>query len=312
MNITVCRDLSDAVALYLPQRLYLKSFAKLNISVQLPTHKVHGKAISNWELMEKLRKMIQPDSFSILKVSKHSSEVIRYEAELENRDKLERVLSRLEDRIVQLNDYPEPLKVRVSEAKSDFPSRHSWDSFFRDATDMDEMKPGERPDTVHIVNLPIRWFVSDRDRDDDSPPSENLFKKVFEKYGSIRQVDIPAADPFRMQMKAAMRGITVSPQDAQVYFEGYIQYSEYVSFVRCMDALRGRKLLRKKDDIAEWCGIKVDFDKSKHMTDAAVKRRAIVRERLAARQKAKDDEERLEKERLAKREAKERYEDGFT
>ncbi|KAL0870345.1 hypothetical protein ABMA27_005356 [Loxostege sticticalis] len=306
MNITVCRDTSDAVALYLPQRLYLKSFAKINISVQLPTHKVHGKAISNWDLMEKLRKMIQPDSFSVLKVSKHSAEVIRYEAELENRDKLVRVLSRLEDRIVQLNDYPEPLKVRVSEAKSDFPSRHSWDSYFRDATDMDEMKPGERPDTVHITNLPIRWFVSDQDLNEDSPPSEKLFKKVFEKYGDIRQVDVPAADPFRMQMKSAIRGITLSPQESEVYFEGYIQYSEYVSFVRCMDALRGRKLLRKKDDVAEWCGIKVDFDKSKHMTDAAVKRRAIVRERLLARQKAKDEEERIERERVAKREAKER------
>lgn len=306
MNIQVCRDTSDAVALYLPQRLYLKPFAKLNISVQLPPHKVHGKSISNWELMEKLRKMIQPDSFSILKVAKHSSEVIRFDAELEQRDRLERVLARLEDRVVQLNDYPDPLKVKVSEAKLDFPSRHSWDSFYRDATDMDEMKPGERPDTVHIANIPIRWFVHERDHDDDAPPSESIFKKVFEKYGNIRQVDVPAADPFRMQMKVSMRGISTPPQDSALYFEGYIQFSEYVGFVRCMDALRGKKLLRKKDDIAEWCGIHVDFDKTKHMTDAAVKRRGIVRERLLARQRAKEDEDRQEKEKASKREAKER------
>ncbi|CAB3244135.1 unnamed protein product [Arctia plantaginis] len=306
MNIQVCRDLSDAVALYLPQRLYLKSFAKLNISVQLPSNKVHGKSISNWELMEKLRKMILPDNFSVLKVTKHSSESIRFDAELESRDKLERVIARLEDRIVQLKEYPDQLKVRVCEAKSDFPTRHDWDSFFRDATDMDEMKPGERPDTIHISNLPIRWFVNDKEPDEDAPPSESIFKKAFEKFGSIRQVDVPAADPFRMQMKSTMRGITTPPQDAALYFEGYIQFSEYVSFVRCMDALRGRKLLRKCDDIGEWCGIKIDFDKTKHMTDAAVKRRAIVRERLLARQKAKDEEEKLEKERIAKREAKER------
>ncbi|XP_034833211.2 A-kinase anchor protein 17A isoform X5 [Maniola hyperantus] len=312
MSIHVCRDISDAVALYLPQRLYLKSFAKLNISVQLPPHKVHGKAISNWELMEKLRKMIQPDSFSILKVSKHSSEVIRFDAELENRTKLERVLARLEDRIIQLNDYPDPLKVKVSECKSDFPSRHSWDSFFRDATDMDEMKPGERPDTIHIRNLPIRWFVHERDRDEDALPSESLFKKVFEKYGPIRQVDVPAADPFRMQMKAAMRGITTPPQDSSLYFEGYIQFSEYAGFVRCMDALRGRKLLKRSEDLAEWCTIYVDFDKTKHMTDASVKRRSIVRERLTSRQKAKDEEERQEKEKIAKREAKERQKETVT
>lgn len=306
MSIQVCRDTSDAVPLYLPQRLYLKSFAMLNISVQLPAQKVHGKSLSNWELMEKLRKMIQPDSFSLLKVTKHSSEVIRFDAELENRQKLERVLSRLEDRIVQLNDYPDPLKVKVSEAKSNFPSRHDWDSFFRDASDMDEMKPGERPDTIHIKNLPIRWFVHERDRDEDAAPSESLFKKIFEKYGSIRQVDVPAADPYRMKMKSQMRGITTPPQESAAYFEGYVQFVEYTSFIRCMDALRGRKLLRKNEDISEWCHIVVDFDKTKHMTDASVKRRAIVRERLITQQKTKDLEEKLEKEKQAKREAKER------
>ncbi|XP_021193945.3 A-kinase anchor protein 17A isoform X1 [Helicoverpa armigera] len=306
MNIQVCRDPSDAVALYLPQRLYLKSFAKINISVQLPSHKVHGKSISNWELMEKLRKMILPDSFSMLKVSKHSSEVIRFDAELESRDNLDRVLARLDDRVVQLKEYPDQLKVRVSEAKSEFPSRHDWDSFFRDTTEMDEMKPGERPDTIHISNLPIRWFVHERDKDEDALPSESLMKKIFEKFGAVRQVDIPASDPYRMQMKSTIRGITTPPQDAALYFETYIQFSEYVGFVRCMDALRGRKLLRKRDDIAEWCGIKVEFDKTKHMTDAAVKRRSIVRERLTSRQLAKENEEKAEKERIAKREAKER------
>ncbi|KAJ2949575.1 hypothetical protein O0L34_g15493 [Tuta absoluta] len=306
MNIQVCRDTSDAVALYLPQRLYLKPFAKLNISVQLPPHKVHGKSISNWELMEKLRKMIQPDAFSVLKVMKHSSDMIRFDAELDQRDRLERVLARLEGRIIQLNDYPDPLKVKVSEARLDFPTRHSWDSFFRDASDMDEMKPGERPDTVHIANLPIRWFVHDRDCDEDAPPSESIFKKVFEKYGNIRQVDVPASDPFRMQMKSSMRGISTPAADAALYFEGYVQFSEYVGFVRCMDALRGKKLLRKKEDISEWCGMRVDFDKTKHMTDAAVKRRSIVREKLAARQRAKAEEEKAEKEKISKKEARER------
>lgn len=308
MNIQVCRDPSDAAALYLPQRLYLKSFAKINISVQLPSHKVqvHGKSISTWELMEKMRKMILPDIFSVLKVSKHSSEVIRFDAELESRDNLDRVLARLDDRVVQLKDYPDQLKVRVCEAKSDFPNRHDWDSFFRDASEMDEMKPGERPDTIHISNLPIRWFIHPRDEDEDALPSESLVKKIFEKFGSVRQVDIPASDPYRMQMKTSMRGITIPPQNAALYFETYVQFSEYVGFVRCMDALRGCKLLRKRDDIAEWCGIKVDFDRTKHMTDAAVKRRSIVRDRLVLRQQAKENEEKAEREKIAKKEAKER------
>ena len=40
------------------------------------------------------------------------------------------------------------LKIRAAEAKSNFPTRYDWDSFFRDAKHMNEMKAGERPDTV--------------------------------------------------------------------------------------------------------------------------------------------------------------------
>ena len=45
-----------------------------------------------------------------------------------------------------------------------------WNNFFRDASDMDETKPGERPDTVHIQNLPCKFFnIGDSIR-----PSEGL------------------------------------------------------------------------------------------------------------------------------------------
>lgn len=44
---------------------------------------------------------------------------------------------------MKLSGYPEVLKIRAVEAKSMFPSRHDWDSFFRDAKNMNEMKAGE-------------------------------------------------------------------------------------------------------------------------------------------------------------------------
>ena len=59
--------------------------------------------------------------------------------------------------------------VRAAEAKLNFPTRHDWDSWFRDAKNMNEMKPGERPDTVHFKDLPSRWFANKRDKDKDSP-----------------------------------------------------------------------------------------------------------------------------------------------
>lgn len=67
-SIGVCSDTSDAVELLEAQGLYVKPVAKLNISVQLPQLKSPGSSISNWEVMEKLKKMIKPDSFLVLKV----------------------------------------------------------------------------------------------------------------------------------------------------------------------------------------------------------------------------------------------------
>lgn len=68
MNIQTIKNVSDCVPLYLPHSLYLKPLARFNISVQLPTS-ITGKTISNWDVMENLRKMISPEQFSVLKVS---------------------------------------------------------------------------------------------------------------------------------------------------------------------------------------------------------------------------------------------------
>lgn len=70
MNIQTIRNVEDCVPLYLPHSLYLKPKTGLNISVSLPTpEKQSGKTISNWDVMEKLREITKPDSFSVLKVS---------------------------------------------------------------------------------------------------------------------------------------------------------------------------------------------------------------------------------------------------
>jgi len=38
--------------------------------------------------------------------------------------------------------------------------RYDWDSFFIENKEMNEMKPGERPDTIHVQNLPTKWFIN--------------------------------------------------------------------------------------------------------------------------------------------------------
>lgn len=60
---------SDLQLLYAPLSLYLKPLANLTISINLPSN-VTGKTISNFDVMDKLRQMILPDTFSLLKVIK--------------------------------------------------------------------------------------------------------------------------------------------------------------------------------------------------------------------------------------------------
>ncbi|GAB0086659.1 uncharacterized protein DMENIID0001_007600 [Sergentomyia squamirostris] len=306
MQIQTIRNVSDCVPLFLPHSLYLKPVAKINISVPLPAAVV-GKNISNWDVMEKLRSMIEPEKFSVLKVSKSTLEFIRLEAEVEDRAKLKNVVARIDGRQIKLANFSEHVRVRASEAKDDFPTRHDWDTFFRDARDMDEMKAGERPDTIHISNLPITWFCPRHMENADNPkPSESIFKRIFEKFGDVRCVDIPICDPYRPKMKTHLTGLKTFSFDNDVYFEGYVQFSEYLSFVKAMDEFRGMKLIKKDGDKNLAVTISVNFDKSKHLSETSIKRRRIVRERLISKERADEEENRKKQRELEAKKERER------
>lgn len=147
--------------------------------------------------------------------------MIRFDAELEERSRLKPVIARLDGNAIKLTGYSENGRIRASEAKDNFPKRHDWDSFFRDARNMDEKKSGERPDTIYFSNLPIRWFCPRHmENEDHVKPSESIFKRIFEKFGSVRAVDIPVCDQFRKDMKTHMSGMKMYSFDQDLYFEG--------------------------------------------------------------------------------------------
>ncbi|TGZ47632.1 uncharacterized protein [Temnothorax longispinosus] len=272
-----CRDLSDIVPLYPSHALYLKPLAKVNVSVTLPQLKTPGKTISTWEVMEKIRALILPDEFESLKVAKSTLEFIRLEGDLRDRCRLPRVLARLDLQQLNLAGFPNVLKVRAAETKDDFPTKHSWNSYFRDAKHMNELKAGERPDTIHITGLPVKWFSEDN----ASVPSESLVTKIFQKWGTLRRLDVPAADRYRSRMRLGNNIHKFSYEDG-LFFDVYVQYVEYMDFVRAMDALRGMKLLKKDGQNSLTATIKVDFDKTKHMSDSSVSHREFERRRLIA------------------------------
>lgn len=244
-SISTCNDLTDVVELFEHQGLYLKPIARVNICVQLPQLKEPGKSISNWEVMEKIRYMAKPDHFIILKVVKSTLEFIRFEGELENKNLVKTIISRLDTKSIKLSGFPDVLKVRAAEAKISFPTRHDWDSYFRDAKNMNEMKPGERPDTIHLKDLPCKWFANKKDKEKDKP-SEYIFRKVLETFGEVRAIDMPMLDPYRKEMNTGTIQTFTFGQD--LTFEAFVQFSEYIGFVKAMNSFRGMKLLHKSED----------------------------------------------------------------
>lgn len=158
--------------------------------------------------MERVKEMARPLTFPVFKVAKSSLDFIRFEAEVENYGLMDTALAKLDMKTIKLSGFEEQLKVRAAEAKPPFPTRHDWDSYFKDNKNMNEMKAGERPDTIHLQNLPTKWFLNAYDRSGlaRDKPNDYVLKKVFQTFGDIREVDIPTLDPYRYQI----------PQDHQI------------------------------------------------------------------------------------------------
>lgn len=238
----VCNDISDVTELSEYHRLYLKPIAKLNISVELPVLNTPGKSISNWEVMERLKSIISPDAFLVIKVAKSSLEMVKFEGEIENKDKIKKHVGKLDGRTIKLSGFSESLKVKATEFKSKDPTKHDWDSFFRDA-DMDEMKQGERPDTIHLKDLPCRWFASKPKKDQ---PNEDVIREVFDHFGRVNVIDIPCLNPCNKE--SGESGFIQTFTFGQDFlFEAFIQFKEYSGFVKAMNALRGMKLMLMED-----------------------------------------------------------------
>ncbi|KAM8856391.1 A-kinase anchor protein 17A [Spinachia spinachia] len=301
---TIVHDTTEAVCFSSEYNLYLKPIAKMTISVALPQLKLPGKSISNWEVMERIKAMVAPEQFSALRISKSTMDFIRFEGEVENKTVVKSLLSRLDGKTIKLSGFTDVLKVRAIENKVDFPTRHDWDSFFRDAKDMNESLPGERPDTIHLEGLPCRWFSQKESLYPDRP-SEDVLISVFETFGKVRHVDIPMLDPYREEMLD--KNFNTFSFGGHLNFEAYVQFQEYDGFTKAMDTLRSMKLMLKGDDgKAVACNIKVSFDTSKHLSELALKRRNLERLKLQELERQREEQKRQEKEDEERRKEEER------
>lgn len=139
--------------------MYLKPIARINITVPIPpSMRVTGAQIPSWEIMDKIRELILPDEFVFLRLLKSTGELFRFEGELESKAIARSCLTRLDNTLIRLETSGNEFRLRAAEAKLPYPTRTEWETFFRETKGMNETKPGERADTIHIEGLPIRWF----------------------------------------------------------------------------------------------------------------------------------------------------------
>lgn len=110
---TIVHDTTEAVCLSSQYNLYLKPIARMTVSVALPQLKLPGKSISNWEVMERVKAMVAPEQFSVLRISKSTMDFIRFEGEVENRAVVKGLLGRLDGKSIKLSGFTDVLKVRL-------------------------------------------------------------------------------------------------------------------------------------------------------------------------------------------------------
>lgn len=271
------------------QHLYLKPMAIIKITVTLPKMTIPGQSISNWDLMERLKRAIDPIQMDSCKVRESNRDSVIFEAELLSLGIMQKTMKILDGYSMKVPGFAEALKVATKEAKLDFPSRHDWDVWFM-KNKMNEMKPGERPDTVYLAKIPVKWFC---DGSTDLP-SERRLRVAMEAFGAVRQVDIPICDPLRTQMNPKLSGIQQKGfglgQD--VFFEAYVQYMEYKGFATAMDSLRNRKWAKRIDGRFFQALIKVDFDRSRHLSEVQIAKRQEERRSIEMEKLRQEEEER--------------------
>ncbi|CAJ0599412.1 unnamed protein product [Cylicocyclus nassatus] len=282
------------------QDLYLSPIARIDISIKLPKFTIPGQSISNWDLMERLKKGIAPLEFASIRVTESSLEGVSLEADLVSKKIMRQVMKILDSLTVKVSGFSDPVRVRATEARCDFPRRHDWDLFFM-KNKLDESKPGERPDTVYLEKIPIKWFA---EKGCDKP-NEHLFRTAMETFGKVRLVDIPSLDDLRKEMSPQISGIKPKAfsfgQD--VFFEAFVQYTEYAGFAQAMVSFQNMKWTKKIDGKVFHANVKVDFDRTRHLSDSSVKRRQAEREKILAERRRLVEEE---KRRIAEEEAKAR------
>lgn len=290
------------LAFYQPAGLFLKAEAKVFIEVKLPEIKVSGFSISNWEVMEKIKSLSKPEEFQSLRVVNYTREMIQFEGEFDSLRAMRKVILLLNGKSMKLSGFTELMKIRAKRAEPAYPTRREWEDYFaeRGVPSFDEGKPGERPDTVQIMGLPVKWFTS-KHSEDPQKPCPRILTLAFQKFGKVRQIGIynPSSSS---QQSGSFSSFGPGAGLRFLHFDAYIQYEKYTAFCNAMNGLKNMKILRLEDGGKEaLVNIRVDFDKTGFLSERSIRKRRHAEERrtkeLMELQRKEEEDKRAKEER---------------
>lgn len=209
--------------------MYLKPIARINITVPIPpTLRVAGATMSTWEIMDKMRELILPDEFVFLRLLKSAGEVYRFEGELESKAISRSCLTRLDNTLIRMETTGHEFRLRAAEAKLPYPTRTEWETFFRESKGMNETKPGERADTIHIEGLPIRWFqvsIGIVDEQDEICSISRLNKLLCKRFKLQQQRLVPVVyHPHRIHQSQMIKTINLPSKFFNKSFPPLVKY----------------------------------------------------------------------------------------
>ena len=286
------------ISFYQPSGLFLKPDAKISLEVKLPEIRSSG-SISNWEVMEKIKTLSKPEEFQTLRVVNYSREKIQFEGEFETLRAMRKVVLLLNHKSMKLSGFSELLQIKARKLEPPFPAKKEWEEHFLDkgVKTFDDGVPGERPDTLHISELPVKWFSSSSS---EGRPCPRVLTLAFQKFGRVRQVGI-----FENPSRASSEFASFGPSK-QIYFDAYIQYEKYAAFCSAMSSLKGMKLIRLESGGREAVAkLNVDFDRTSFLSDKNVRKRQRLEEK---RRRELDEQRRLEEEERKSKERKRQLE----
>ncbi|XP_032993460.1 A-kinase anchor protein 17B isoform X2 [Lacerta agilis] len=294
MNHTVVYDTSESMELCAFHRLYLKPVVKLSICVVLPQHTGSTHVVPKWEVIEKLKNIVCPVRFTSVKITKSTKGFIMFEAEADTKRLVCSLKEKLHGKMIKLSGFKDDLQVVVMEPCSDLltPQELEPNLNTRELPEEDlAQQSKDSPYCIHLEGFPCKWFAVKGSNSES--PSEDVLRAVFEKFGKIKNIDIPMLDPYREEVVGgSMNNLTLCSLLNLRTFEAFVQYQESTSFSKAMETFKGMKLMFKRDDgKALACHIKVTPDTTGHFSENSITQRNLEKLTLQGLEKERKREE---------------------